>query len=722
MSTPTVSEAGNQPVVEPDVHLDAPTDHAAGTDGAAADSRPETETQRADQPVDDRFESQDGGDDLFSAATERSAPPALDEAAAADDDGGGDVLARLTQSSADPVAAPSAPDGAPLAALDAVAVTSAAPADDAVATTPGDVVPGASLTLDGPFIVGPDAVDATTPMVAIDASAVDALPTTPMVAIDAGAVDALPDDGLATTIAALPNDTVFATASTPTPVHGYTPPEGLTRLRFYEEPSVDEGGRTKTWLVAEGTGENDDISVRQLENGDLEIGIAERSASETPATSSERATVPSNLRFDLRVRGGFGDDRIVVDDSVTGTPTPNSSFVGRASILYEGGFGDDTLIGSNNAGETFIGGFGNDTIDGRGGDDYIEGGVGNDIIDGGTGRDVLYGGQDQDTIRGGDDRDYIDGGKGHDEIWGGDGNDTLAGGQGNDRVRGEGGIDTLMGNSNLPGQAFVAPDGSVRTGDILDGGDGSDRMIFGPNTEIVADARDAAPIEVDPNTLGPNGDLIGTSVEAHGSAEFTDRIEDDLEVIRSTEAGQELLDRLDATGKRIGIFEQEEGNNAYAGPLATPTPSGFDASAFMDPQRYDLNAVPVAVRDPEEHFLTPSSVLLQHELFHDWDFLAGGVSRFGETNNTPNLELRAVGLPYDQTRDGIPDAAPAGLNGITENSFRTELGMPLRNHSTRPGDIENFAGDAFAPYRERELPGINPPEYDAPYQFRPEDS
>ncbi|MEM6453709.1 MAG: M91 family zinc metallopeptidase, partial [Acidobacteriota bacterium] len=111
---------------------------------------------------------------------------------------------------------------------------------------------------------------------------------------------------------------------------------------------------------------------------------------------------------------------------------------------------------------------------------------------------------------------------------------------------------------------------------------------------------------------------------------------------------------------------------------------------------------------------------LQHELFHDWDFLAGGTARFGETNDTPNTELRAVGLPYDQTDDGIPDAAPSRITGITENAFRTELGMPLRNHYTRAGDIENFDGDAFAPYRQQELPGVNPPEYDAPYIYRPD--
>ncbi|MEM6453708.1 MAG: M91 family zinc metallopeptidase [Acidobacteriota bacterium] len=559
---------------------------------------------------------------------------------------------------------------------------------------------------DGPGAVGNDSPAAADR---------DGAPETPRETADARPVDDRFEDGgesaddtdrpfaSARAEPAMLDDAVIPTQTLETlSALGYNPPPGLTQMRFYEEISGDNGAASKNWPVAEATSGRDNIIMRQLDNGDLQLEVNE-----------ERADIPSRYRYDLKVRGGAGDDTITVDDSVTGRPI-DDPFVGRASITYEGGAGNDTMSGSNNAGETFIGGEGNDIIDGRGGDDYAEGGLGNDHIDGGDGRDVLYGGQDQDTIFGGAGRDYVSGGRGHDELFGDAGNDTVAGGMGNDMVNGGDGIDTLLGNSNEPNQVGTAGN----RGDVLDGGGGGDRMIYGPNTEIRRDARDAAPIQVDPNTRGPGGDLLGASIDVQGSAEFVDRLEEDLEVIRSTESGQELLDVLDGAGQRTVIREQEGTNTAYGRRLGNPTPRGYGASVYMDPQIFDLNAVRTPVRNPEEHFLRPSTVTLQHELFHAWDYMEGGTARLGETNGTVNMEFRAVGLPYDQTRDGIPDALPNSISGYSENAFRNELGMPLRNHYTQPSDLRNFAGDAFAPFRDRELPGVNPPAYGAPYTYR----
>ncbi|MEM6453706.1 MAG: M91 family zinc metallopeptidase [Acidobacteriota bacterium] len=504
---------------------------------------------------------------------------------------------------------------------------------------------------------------------------------------DGAAASADPAGGDAEGPAALPNT-------------GFTPPDGLTQIRFYEEASAD-----KTWLVAEGTGGDDQIVMRQLESGDLQLEI-----------NGETVDIPAEHRFDLVVRGGDGDDRIEVDDSVTGRPIEDS-FIGRASIVYEGNAGNDTLIGGENAPDTLVGGDGDDVIDGRGGDDYAAGGNGSDVIDGGAGRDVLYGDSGDDVIRGGGDRDYVDGGRGHDEIFGGGGNDTLAGGRGNDRVFGEGGVDTLLGNSSDASTTFTAADGTTRSGDVLDGGDGGDRMIYGPNTQIVADAADAEAIQVDPQALGTSGQRLGeASLDVQGSDAFVERIEDDLEVLRSTETGQRLLEAMDATGEVLRVVESEN-SHKITDQNTRGTP--YYAEIRMDPERYDLNAVGTPVQGPEEHFLTATSVFLHHEIFHGWDFASGNIGETSaeRTNSTKNLEFRAVGLPYDQNGDGIPTPAPLHEMVLSENALRAELGLPFRGAYERPQDLRGFDGDALAPFRDQELPGVNPPEYAAPFTF-----
>ncbi|MEM6453707.1 MAG: M91 family zinc metallopeptidase [Acidobacteriota bacterium] len=701
MSTPAISEVNDhKPMPEMPTHEgvnETSNDRPTGPD-AEGRGDAEVRSDRADaRPVEDAFEDGGGdagdgdGDRPLDAA--RAAPGSLGDALANDMPNGGDdtdTLVRLTQpiepivvarAETDESAVPrtDAPaDDSPLAALDAVALP-----------TEGDAPAIASL---------PNAIDANPGL--IDAGTAEPNPTeTPLAepaTLDAATLDEiLPDDvDIAQVVDAAQNGTL--------PTFDFTPPEGLTQMQFYEELAASGD---KTWLVAEATNGNDNIVMRQLDNGDLQLEV-----------NSETADIPSRHRFDLVVRGGEGNDTFTVDDSVTGRPVEDP-FIGRASIQYEGGAGDDIMTGGVNAQDTLLGGDGNDTISGRGMDDYVEGGNGNDTIDGGDGRDVLYGGRDNDTITGGAGSDYIDGSSGHDEIRGGEGNDTLAGGVGNDRVFGEGGIDTLLGNSNDPTVTFTATDGTTRSGDVLDGGVGSDRMIYGPNTQIVADAADADPIQVDPQATGPSGLRPGEeSVDIVGSDAFIERMESDMEVLRSTQSGQEVLDAVDATGKRFRVREREDGNNVKNHVISE---DGYRASIQMDPQRYDLNATSVPVRDPEPHYIAPSPVLLQHEFFHAWEMGEGtfNLHHNRRTNGTRNSELRAVGLPYDQNQDSLPEALDPSVAAISENAIRAELGMVYRSNYERATDTAGFEGDAFAPFRDMELEGVNPPEYDAPFAY-----
>ena len=202
------------------------------------------------------------------------------------------------------------------------------------------------------------------------------------------------------------------------------------------------------------------------------------------------------------------------------------------------GFGNDSVIGNDNA-NNIDGGSGNDTITGNRGADHLEGGsgndsltagAGNDLVDGGAGRDLLVGGSGAgndsytggsgmdtlkyssakrpitvnletgtargadigtdaidsvekviggmgaDTIIGNASGNFLDGLSGDDALSGGNGNDSLRGGIGNDRVIGGSGNDTLNGGVGR---------------DLLIGGAGNDTFLFNvsPNSGNVDSIR-----------------------------------------------------------------------------------------------------------------------------------------------------------------------------------------------------------------------------------------
>ncbi|MBW9241271.1 type I secretion C-terminal target domain-containing protein [Pseudomonas carnis] len=62
---------------------------------------------------------------------------------------------------------------------------------------------------------------------------------------------------------------------------------------------------------------------------------------------------------------------------------------------------DFDVSGAKDAGDTLLGGAGDDILFGQGGNDLLDGGKGNDILLGGTGNDTLIGGQGNDILIGG---------------------------------------------------------------------------------------------------------------------------------------------------------------------------------------------------------------------------------------------------------------------------------------------------------------------------------
>ncbi len=101
--------------------------------------------------------------------------------------------------------------------------------------------------------------------------------------------------------------------------------------------------------------------------------------------------------------------------------------------VFIGGAGEDEIEGTRR----------NDRILGLGGDDDISGRGGNDCIDGGAGDDTLEGKAGNDRIFGGAGADRMDAGLGDDLQDAGDGDDTVDTGPGEDIVRAGAGNDTL---------------------------------------------------------------------------------------------------------------------------------------------------------------------------------------------------------------------------------------------------------------------------------------
>ncbi|NJN23423.1 MAG: calcium-binding protein [Acaryochloridaceae cyanobacterium RL_2_7] len=84
----------------------------------------------------------------------------------------------------------------------------------------------------------------------------------------------------------------------------------------------------------------------------------------------------------------------------------NDLVVSQEDFPFEGGFGNDTLIGSRNA-EQARGRRGNDFIKTKGGNDSLYGDQGKDRLLGGTGDDRLVGGSGKDTLTGGQGADQF---------------------------------------------------------------------------------------------------------------------------------------------------------------------------------------------------------------------------------------------------------------------------------------------------------------------------
>jgi hypothetical protein len=256
-------------------------------------------------------------------------------------------------------------------------------------------------------------------------------------------------------------------------------------------------------MVVINTGAGDDeVNISQRQDGSLDAEI-----------NGQKFHIVLGPDRELAIRSGDGRDRIVAFDSVT------------VGMDVRGGAGDDTITTGQGI-DRVDSGLGNDSIVTNAGRDDVFGNSGNDVIDTGDGHDQARGGDGDDVLRGGRGRDYLDGGQHRDVIEGGSANDVLVGGQGDDTLRSQEGDDRVYTGS---GQ------------DRVDNAAGHD-VVYGQTSEdTITAAKDAGKSVTDVDMT----ERVGSSVKVVGSDEFRQRVESDLEFLRSSPEGRKLLEQLD---------------------------------------------------------------------------------------------------------------------------------------------------------------------------------
>jgi len=312
---------------------------------------------------------------------------------------------------------------------------------------------------------------------------------------------------------------------------------GLAAHGLGKEATITRKG---TEVVIDAGAGNDRIHVSQdAKTGGLAISVNGEDAVFSPSDK-------------LVIKAGEGNDTIWVDRDVT------------VRLRLEGGDGNDFIRGGSGD-DAIEGGKGNDRLHGGGGDDYVNGSKGRDIINADVGNDVVYAGHGDDLVFGNAGNDYLEGGAGADLIFGNDGNDLTSGGTGNDRLYGNYGKDVLY-----------AGEGKDR----LSPGVG-DNKLFLQNEDTFLSTGKAATDTVITVELAGNPGATGLTIS--GSDDFVERVEADVEMLRSSPAGREMLDAYDAANASDGVtvtIRQISDPNGYADWANRTNPSA--PQPFLD--------------------------------------------------------------------------------------------------------------------------------------------
>ena len=391
-----------------------------------------------------------------------------------------------------------------------------------------------------------------------------------------------------------------------------------------------------------GTGD-DNVGVSQRDDGTLDVSVNGESYEVRLAEGQE-----------LTLRTGAGNDTIQVAPNV------------QVNVVVDAGDGNNDLNVEGDGDNRISTGGGDDTIraTGSGRNDIHTIGGTNEIF-GGSGVNVIYGGDGSDTIHAGSGTNYIEGGRGDDVIHGGGTFDILSAGGGDDVVNVGDGRTTVyagLGSDTIEG-AHAQTTVYSQVGDIVNAATGARPTVVN--------------VEID-NTVGDRG------VRVQGSEAFVQRMQSELDFLRASPNGQQMMAEFDkaaeAKGNTVTIQELSNEDNGYAQTFSNDADivngrpgAGGDVTISYNPS-FHMDAFPAP------------SVVLYHEMSHAYNgvngsFLQGTYRGTGpDSGRVPNAERQAVGLetsatPYDFDGSGAITHNPIHL---TENGIRRELGMPDR--------------------------------------------
>ncbi|WP_226477180.1 M91 family zinc metallopeptidase [Pseudomonas sp. MWU16-30323] len=384
----------------------------------------------------------------------------------------------------------------------------------------------------------------------------------------------------------------------------------------------------------------------------------------------------------LRINSNGGDDKIHINPDVMATVYVNAGDGddhiqggGGTSHLY-GGAGNDYIQAGG--GKTYISGdAGNDTIKLGPNIGYAQGGDGDDTMMGGTGDFAMYGGNGNDSMYAGygppTKSSYMDGGAGNDRMYGGSGHNILIGNKGDDEIHGFDKSTIYTGK----GQDRVQ---STSAGDTVYGKRG-DSLSLPPGVKFV---------EVTPTNAGQQAIFVA------GSPEFKQRVEDELEFLRSSPSGQKMLEKLEEIVQHTGttiqvrdaaVTRHQTFHNPGESVHIQDGKRGHRASASF----IGYNPQEIIESEGQPGLKLLPLVTLYHEMGHAYNAGTGsmlpGTSEVhapnGQTYIQENAELQVIGVENEGPAfdfDDDPTTAPTTTNPapFTENSLRKEMGLPLR--------------------------------------------
>lgn len=442
-----------------------------------------------------------------------------------------------------------------------------------------------------------------------------------------------------------------------------------SRLTWELDP-VSSPYRLGSSLVLETADAADNVHVRQGADGQLSIRVNGRDYLFASHDKHGNA-------MELLIRTNGGDDKVLIDASVT------------QAVRIEAGDGDDRVQAGGGSTRLF-GGKGNDTLNLCSANGYVEGNEGDDMLIGGTGNNVMYGGPGRDRLYAGagSKRSYLDGGSGDDHLYAGNGHTVLSGGAGDD---------VMVGHDRSTFYTGAGRD-SIRRNGLGD-------LVYGKHSDLINPSRGSVFCAVTPKDVGSQAFAV------RGSVEFKQRVEDDLELLRSSPQGQAMLAHMDAmarsNGAPVTLIEDihDEGshylfgsqelkqlfNNERAPVIGDDPRWGFmkDGLAGSRADRAVIAYNRAQIAELNGVAYSPI-VSLYHEMAHAWNgangtFIPGFTLEFprGRSAVIPNSERQAVGLentgrPFDFDGDPLTEPTTSNPKPLTENTLNEEMGVPLR--------------------------------------------